>query len=134
MIPRRSGDRVKTNRRDALALARLRRAEELTAVWVPDEAHEAMRDLVRARAAAVTAVVRCQQQIGSFLLRQQIAYVGGKPWTKKHRQWLDTLTFEQAAHRLMVAEALLALDQATARRQRLGQAIHAPVASLPRAG
>jgi transposase len=123
MIPRRSGDRVKTNRRDALALARLRRAEELTAVWVPDEAHEAVRDLVRARAAAVTAVVRCRQQIGSFLLRQQIAYVGGKPWTKKHRQWLGSLKFEHAAHRLMFGEALLAVDQATARRQRLGEHI-----------
>src|SRR5260370_30886734 len=90
-----------------------------------------MGDLVRARAAAVTAVVRCQQQIGSFLLRQQIAYVGGKPWTKKHRQWLGTLTFEQAAHRLMVAEALLALDQATARRQRLGEHIEELGASWP---
>lgn len=123
MIPRRSGDRVKTNRRDALALARLRRAEELTAVWVPDEAHEAMRDLVRARAVAVAAVIRCQQQIGSFLLRQRIACLGGKPWTKKHRQWLGALKFEQPAHRLMFAEALLALDQATARRQRLCQHI-----------
>lgn len=128
LIPRRSGDRVKTNRRDALALARLRRAEELTAVWVPDEAHEAMRDLVRARAAAVAAVTRCQQQIGSFLLRQRIAYVG-KPWTKKHRQWLGTLRFEQAAHRLMFGEALQGLDQATARRQRLGEHIEELVPS-----
>ena len=123
LIPRRSGDRVKTNRRDAVALARLRRAEELTAVWVPDEAHEAMRDLVRARATAVTAVIRCQQQIGSFLLRQRIAWLGGRPWTKKHRQWLGTLRFEQPAHRLMFAEALQALDQAVARRQRLCQHI-----------
>jgi transposase len=129
MIPRRSGDRVKTNRRDALALARLRRAEELTAVWVPDAAHEAMRDLIRARAAAVSAMIRCQQQISSFLLRHRIAYVGGKPWTAKHRKWLGTLQFEDAAHRLMLSEALLALDQATARRQRLGQHIEELVPS-----
>jgi transposase len=86
LIPRRSGDRVKTNRRDALAPARLRRAEELTAVWVPDDAHEAIRDLIRARAAAVSAMIRCQQQISSFRLRQRVAYVGGKPWITKHRR------------------------------------------------
>lgn len=103
-------------------MARLRRAEELTAVWVPDAAHEAMRDLVRARGTAVTAAVRCQQHISSFLLRQRIAYVG-KPWTKKHRQWLGSLKFEHAAHRLMFAEALIALDQAVARRQRLSEHI-----------
>ncbi|HJQ60611.1 MAG TPA: IS110 family transposase [Vineibacter sp.] len=123
LIPRRSGDRVKTNRRDAVALARLRRAEELTAIWVPDEAHEAMRDLVRARATAVTEVTRCQQHIGSFLLRQGIAYGAGAPWSKKHRQWLGTLKLEHPAHRLMLAEMLLALDQALARRRRLSEHI-----------
>ena len=119
LIPRRSGDRVKTNRRDAVALARLRRAEELTAIWVPDEAHEAMRDLVRARATAMGEVGRCRQHISSFLLRQGIAYMDGAPWSKKHRQWLGTLKFEHAAHRLMFSEALLALDQAMARHRRL---------------
>src|SRR5262249_21252705 len=67
LIPRRAGDRVKTNRRDAVSLARLRRAEELTSIWVPDEAHEAMRDLVRGRATAVAEVTRCRQHISSFL-------------------------------------------------------------------
>lgn len=118
MTPRRPGERVKTNRRDALKLARLLRAGELTAVWVPDAAHEAIRDVVRARSTAVSVLTRCRQHIASFLLRQGIAYVG-KPWTRKHRAWLDTLTFEQAAHRLMFAELLLALDQAQAQRDRL---------------
>lgn len=118
MIPRRPGERVKTNRRDALKLASLLRAKELSAVWVPDPAHEAMRDLVRARATAVAVLRRCQQHISSFLLRQGIGYPG-KPWTKKHRVWLDTVASEQAAHRLMFAELLEALDQARARRDRL---------------
>lgn len=118
MVPRRPGERVKTNRRDALKLARLLRAEELTAVWVPDAGHEAMRDLVRARAAAVSALKRCRQQISSFLLRQGIWYASA-PWTKKHRAWLGTQKFEHLAHRLMFGEMLEALDQAQARRDRL---------------
>lgn len=118
MIPRRPGERIKTNRRDALKLAKLLRAQELTAVWVPDAAHEALRDLVRARATAVSVLTRCRQHIGSFLLRQGIGYLG-KPWIKKHRAWLNTVPFEHAAHRLMFAELLLALDQAQVRRDRL---------------
>ena len=122
MTPRRPGERVKTNRRDALKLARLLRAQELTAVWVPDAAHEALRDVVRARSTAVSALTRCRQHISSFLLRQGICYAG-KPWTQKHRAWLATLKFEPAAHRLMFAELLLALDQQKARRERLGDHI-----------
>jgi transposase len=118
MTPRRPGERVKTNRRDAIKLAKLLRAQELTEVWVPDAAHEAMRDLVRARSTAVSVLTRCRQHISSFLLRQGIGYLG-KPWSKKHRAWLDTLQFELAAHRLMFAELLLAVDQAQARRDRL---------------
>src|SRR5271169_5272920 len=74
LIPRRPGDRVKTNRRDALCLARLLRAAELTAVWVPDETHEAVRDLVRTRAMAVEDYRRHRQHISSFLLRHSRAY------------------------------------------------------------
>lgn len=122
LIPRRAGDRVKTNRRDALGLVKLLRAEELTAVWMPDAAHEAMRDVVRARASAVSDVGRCRQRITSFLLRHEIAY-GGKGWTKKHRVWLGGLNFAEAAHQLMFAEMLIALDQATARRDRLSELI-----------
>src|SRR6201997_797492 len=70
LIPKRAGDRVKTDRRDAVSLARLHRAGELTAVWVPDRGHEAMRDLVRARLDAVHALRRARQQLSGFLLRQ----------------------------------------------------------------
>jgi len=118
MTPRRAGVRVKTNRRDCLTLAKLLRAEELTAVWVPDRAHEAMRDLVRARSAAVEDLLRCRQRIGGFLLRQEIRYAG-KPWTKKHRAWLGGLELVEPAHRLMMGELIEALDQAQARRDRL---------------
>jgi transposase len=118
MTPRRPGERVKTNRLDALKLARLLRAHELTEIWVPDAAHEAMRDLVRARSTAVSVLMRCRQHISSFLLRQGVGY-GGKPWIQKHRAWLDTLKFEHAAQRLMFDELLIAVDQAQARRDRL---------------
>lgn len=131
LTPRRAGDRVKTNRRDAVSLARLLRAGELTAVWVPDAAHEAMRDLIRAREAAVAALTRARQQITSFLLRQEIGYAG-KPWSKKHRTWLGRLDFAEPAHRLLFAELLLALDQAKAQRDRLTDLIaeQAPAWSL----
>jgi transposase len=122
MTPRRPGLRVKTNRRDCLMLAKLLRAEELTAAWVPDVAHEAMRDLVRARGAAVADLIRCRQRIGGFLLRQEIGSAG-KPWTKKHRLWLGRLAFAEAAQRPMFGELLDALDQAEARRDRLGDHI-----------
>jgi transposase len=122
LTPRRPGVRVKTNRRDCLTLARLLRAEELVATWVPDAAHEAMRDLVRARAAAVEDLVRCRQRIAGFLLRQDIRYIG-KPWSKKYRVWLGQLEFAAPAHRLMFAEMLDALGQALARRDRLTEHI-----------
>jgi len=87
LIPKRAGDRVKTDRQDAAGLARLHRAGELTAVWVPDARHEAMRDLVRARLDAVHALRRARQQLSGFLLRQGCHY--GRPaWTKLHRRWL----------------------------------------------
>jgi transposase len=128
LTPRRPGDRVKTNRRDCLTLAKLLRAEELVAVWVPDAAHEAMRDLVRARACAVGDLNRCRQRIGGFVLRQGLRYVG-KPWTKKHRVWLGRLEFAAPAHQLMLGEMLTALDEAQARRDRLSDHIAELVAS-----
>lgn len=127
MMPRRPGDRVKTNRRDAQTLVKLLRAEELTWSWVPDEAHEAMRDLVRTRGTAVQSLTRCRQHIGSFLLRQEIRYAG-KPWTKKHRAWLGRLEFAAPAHRLMFGEMLGELDQAQARLARLEDHIRELVA------
>lgn len=122
LIPRRSGVRVKTNRRDAIALAKLHRAGELTAIWVPDAAHEAMRDLVRARGQAMSDLTRQRQRLGGFLLRQEIGYAG-RPWTKLHRRFLADLGFAFPAQQRMWGELLNALDQAKARRERLDQLI-----------
>ena len=118
LTPRRPGDRVKTNRRDCLSLAKLLRAQELTAIWVPDARHEAMRDLVRTRGAILSDLTRCRQRIGGFLLRQGVRYPG-KPWTKKHRRWLGQIEHAAPAHRLSFAELLDALDQTQARHDRL---------------
>ena len=127
MVPRRPGDRVKTNRRDALKLAKLHRAGELTPVWVPDAAHEAIRDLVRSRGQAMADLTRHRQRITSFLLRQEIGYAG-KAWTKKHRLFLSGLRFAHPAQQLMWNELLTALDQAKARRERLDQLIGEQIA------
>ena len=89
LIPRKPGDRVKANRRDAVALAKLLRADELTAVWVPDEGHEAMRDLVRARAAAVESLRVHRQQVSAFTLKHGRVYPRKKGWTMRYLRWLQ---------------------------------------------
>ena len=127
LIPRRAGDRVKTDRRDAASLARLHRAGELTAVWVPDAGHEAIRDLVRARLDAVHALRRARQQLSGFLLRQGRHY--GRPaWTKLHRRWLAGLKFEQAVHHIVLEDYIAAVEAAQARRDRLTAQIEAMLA------
>ena len=127
LIPRRAGDRVKTDRRDAASLARLHRAGELTAVWVPDAGHEAIRDLVRARLDAVHALRRARQQLSGFLLRQGCHY--GRPaWTKLHRRWLAGLKFEQAVHHIVLEDYITAVEAAQARRDRLTAQIAAMLA------
>jgi transposase len=124
LIPKRAGDRIKTDRRDAASLARLHRAGELTAVWVPDPGHEAMRDLVRARLDAVHALRRARQQLSGFLLRQGCHY--GRPaWTKLHRRWLAGLRFEQVVHHLVLEDYIQAVEAAEARRDRLTAQIEA---------
>ena len=118
LIPKRAGDRIKTDRRDASSLARLHRAGELTAVWVPDPGHEAMRDLVRARLDAGHALRRARQQLSGFLLRQGCHY--RRPaWTKLHRRWLSGLKFEQPVHHLVLEDYIQAVEAAEARRDRL---------------
>src|SRR6202047_3087009 len=118
LIPKRAGDRVKTDRRDAASLARLHRAGELTAVWVPDTGHEAMRDLVRARLDAVHALRRARQQLSGFLLRHGCHY--GRPaWTQLHRRWLAGRKCDQAVHHLVLEDYIQAVEAAAARRDRL---------------
>src|ERR687886_2487515 len=111
LIPRKPGERIKTDRRDANTLARLNRAGELTSVWVPDPAHEAMRDLVRARLAAVRHLRQARQQLSGFLLRHGRHY--HRPaWTLMHRRWLSGLqseehTSELQSHSDLVCRLLL---------------------------
>jgi transposase len=119
LVPRRPGDRVKTNRRDAVSLARLHRAGELTAVWVPDAGHEAMRDLVRACEAAREALKRARQHLQSFLLRHGRVYSGRSSWTKAHRRWLCAQQFEHPAHHVVLAEYRQAIEDAEVRLKRL---------------
>jgi transposase len=124
LIPKRAGDRIKTDRRDAASLARLHRAGELTAVWVPDVGHEATRDLVRARLDPVHALRRARQLLSSFLLRRGCHY--RRPaWTQLHRRWLAGLRFEQAAHHIVLEDYIAAVEAAEARRDRLTAQIEA---------
>jgi transposase len=128
LIPKRPGDRVKTNRRDALSLAKLLRAGELTAVWVPDRHHEAMRDLTRARETTMMDLRSKRQQVSAFLLRQGLHYSEGKKtWTKTHMNWLASQKLEYAEQRLVFEEMMLAMRQMRERLERLEQAIRIAV-------
>jgi transposase len=128
LIPKKPGDRVKTNRRDALSLARQLRSDELTAVWIPDKGHEAMRDLTRAREAAVKELRTKRQQVSALLLRQGRPYPHAKKtWTKAHMSWLASQKFEYAEQRLVFEEMMLGMRQARERLERLEQAIRVAV-------
>src|SRR6201995_2446315 len=124
LIPRKPGERIKTDRRDAINLAKLHRASELTPVWVPDQAHEAIRDLVRARQAAVRSLRQSRQQLSGFLLRHGRHY--HRPaWTLLHRRWVASLKFDQAVHHIVLEDCIAAIEAATARRDRLEADIEA---------
>lgn len=127
LIPKRSGERVKTNRRDAVTLARLHRAGELTGVWVPDVVHEAVRDLVRAREAAADDLRRKRQQLLSFLLRHGRIYEGRSHWTLAHRRWLARESFEHTAQQVVFQEKIDAIEDAVQRLHRLDEQLRAIV-------
>lgn len=115
LVPKKPGDRVKTNRRDATMLARLHRAGELTAVWVPDAAHEAMRDLVRARATAARGLTKARQHLTGFLLRHGKIYAGPRAWTVAYRRWLTTVRFAHPAQQIVLQDYVHAVDDAEKR-------------------
>src|ERR1700722_704520 len=123
LIPTRPGDRVKTNRRDATMLARLHRAGELTPVWVPDVAHEAMRDLVRARATAARVLTKARQHLTGFLLRHGKVYAGQRAWTLAYRRWLTTVRFHHPAQQIVLQDYIHAVDDAAERISRLVEQI-----------
>ena len=122
-IPKRSGDRVKTDRRDAMMLARLSRSGDLTAVRVPGAADEAVRDLVRAREDAVREQRNARHRLKALLLRNGIPYAGKSSWTAAHLRWLATLKMAHAAQQIGFQEYLHAITDATARIARLEQAM-----------
>lgn len=127
LIPKKPGCRIKTNRRDAESLAKLLRADELTPVWVPDEHHEGMRDLSRAREAAVKDLKAKRQQISSLLLRHGLHYVGKKTWGPKHRTWLAQLKLAHRGTRLAFEELMAAEREDEARVCRLEVSIREAV-------
>ena len=122
-IPKRSGDRVKTDRRDAMMLARLSRSGDLTAVRVPGAADEAVRDLVRAREDAVREQRNARHRLKALLLRNGIPYAGKSSWTAAHLRWLATLKMGHAAQQIGLQEYLHATTESGARIARLEQAM-----------
>jgi transposase len=130
LVPTKSGDRVKTDRRDAEKLARCYRSGELTAVWVPDAAHEALRDLVRAREAAKKDQLRHRHRLGKFLLRHgKRPTEAGKAWTQKYLNWIRIhVRFEQPALAATLAHYREEVDHIAERIAKLEQAIDEAVA------
>jgi transposase len=118
LIPRKPGERVKTNRRDARKLAELGRAGLLTAVQSPTPEDEAVRDLARARDDAREDLQRCRHRLGKLLLRRGLHYAG-RNWTRAHRAWIDRVTWPHAAERVVVDDYLLAIDHTEARLREL---------------
>lgn len=132
LIPVKAGDRVKTDRRDAEKLARCYRNGDLTPVWVPDAAHEALRDLVRARLTAKQDQVRARNRLKLFLLRHGHRTPSGmKAWTRTYRAWLNTLTFQYPALRVTFLEYVAETDHSLERIARLEEAIEEAVSGAP---
>ena len=124
LIPKKAGDRIKTDRRDALKLARCFRAGDLTAVWIPDQAHEALRDLVRAREAAKYDQHRARQRLSKFLLRSaRKAPSGCSTWSVKYVEWIRTLHYDHVAQQATLVDYLAEVDHASERILRLERAI-----------
>ena len=118
-MPRKSGDRIKTDRRDAITLARLHRAGELTSVYVPELEDEALRDLVRAREDAQKVLRKSKQQLGAFLLRHHIIYSGKTMWTSAHFNWLSDISMSHPAQQVALQEYIDTVDSNAKRVDRL---------------
>lgn len=132
LVPVKAGDRVKTDRRDALKLARSYRAGELTPVWVPDAAHEALRDLVRAREVAKRDQLRARHRLAKFFLRH-----GRRPptplksWSTRYLAWVTTVRFEHVAQETVRLDYFHEVQHAATRVQRLEQALDEAVQAAP---
>jgi len=135
LVPTKAGDWIKTDRRDALRLAQSFRAGDLTPVWVPDAAHEALRDLVRARESAKQDQLRARHRLGKFLLRHgHRPEVKMTPWTGQYLQWIKTsVKFEQPAQQWTLEDYLNEVEHCGLRIIRLEGAIDKAVEMAPQA-
>jgi transposase len=133
LVPVKPGDRVKTDRRDARKLAQSYRSGDLTAVWVPDEAHEALRDVVRAREAAKQDQLRARHRLSKFLLRHgRRAPAGVRPWTLKYMEWVrGQVRFEQPAQEYTRWDYVHEVEHVNDRVRRLEEAIREAVKLAP---
>jgi transposase len=123
LIPKKAGDRVKTDRRDARNLGRLYRSGDLTVIHIPDSDQEAVRDLTRTREDAVEDVTRKRHQLSKFLLRHGHRYFEGKQWTQGHSKWIKGIKFENVLLRIVFEEYQLMLEQAEDWLKRLTQLV-----------
>jgi len=123
LIPRKASDRVKTDRRDADQLARLYRAGELTAIHVPDQEDEAIRDLVRARTSGMTDQRQARNRLKGFLLRLGFRYTGKSSWNDAHKRYLSSLVMPQGPQQIAFQEYIHAINDATDRLERLAKAV-----------
>jgi transposase len=119
LIPRKAGERMKTDRRDGLKLAHEHRAGGLTAVWVPGEEQEAVRDLTRAREDMKAIETKARQRLGAFLLRHGRVFEGKSRWTQAHFRWLETVKFDQPLQQLVLQEYIDAVTDARRRVEAL---------------
>ena len=134
LVPKKPGDRVKTDRRDALKLARSHRSGDLTAVWVPDAASEALRDLVRQREAAKQDQLRARHRLTKFLLRTgQRPPLGLKAWTERYMRWLAQVRYAQPAQEVTRLDCMNEVEHMSLRVKRLEEAILEVVKQAPEA-
>lgn len=127
LIPKRSGDRIKTDRRDAINLVRLFRAGELTSIYIPTEEDEAMRDLLRCRDDMRRLERKARQRLLAFLLRNGHRYSGSKHWTQAHMKWLAKIKFNHCAQQIVFQEYLDSINECTERVKRITAQIRSQV-------
>lgn len=119
LIPKKPGDKVKTDKRDAIKLAKLLKSEDLTPIYVPEPEDEAVRDLSRARETAMKDLKEAKYQLKALLLRNNIHYEGTANWSLKHLRWLTELVLPHPAQHIVLQEALQTITERIARLERL---------------
>jgi len=129
LMPKKAGDRVKTDRRDAVQLARLMRSGDLTPVYVPTVEDEAIRDLCRAREDALRDLKAAKLRLKAFLLRHDIRSTGQATWNPAHLRWLSEVVCPTPAQQLVFQAYVRAVNEHTERLQRLEQELHEQVTS-----